>query len=97
MNPKEGREDSSSARRADGSETFFYRLVSSRLRSPAGRIPDQVGLIAHAKLSHELRAVRLDGAGADLESIGDLRVRLALGREAKHFSLPGRQGLVEVR
>jgi hypothetical protein len=70
MNPKEGREDSSSARRADGSETFFYRLVSSRLRSPAGRIPDQVGLIAHAKLPHELRAVRLDGAGADLESIG---------------------------
>ena len=48
-------------------------LVASRLaglcfdgqRSPLERVPDQVGLIAQAKLSHEIGAVALDGADAD--------------------------------
>src|SRR4029453_17461166 len=32
---------------------------------PLERVPDQVGLIAQAKLSHEIGAVALDGADAD--------------------------------
>ena len=32
---------------------------------PLERVPDQVGLIAQAKLSHEICSVALDGADAD--------------------------------
>src|SRR5206468_11229276 len=50
-----------------------------------------------AKLLHEICAVALDGADADRESLGNLGVGVALGRQVKHVSLPARQGLVALR
>ena len=64
---------------------------------PLERVPDQVGLIAQPKLSHEICAVALDGADADRQSLGNLRVGVALGRQVEHISLPARQGLVALR
>src|SRR4029450_12250659 len=63
-------------------------------RSSLERVPDQVGLIAQPKLSHEICAVALNGTDADRQSLGNLRVGVALGRQVEHISLPARQGLV---
>src|SRR5437867_6878605 len=60
------------------------------------RVPDQLRLITETELSHEIRAMALDGADADRQPPGDLRVREALGRQQEDFPLPGGQGLVGI-
>ena len=72
------------------------RIVAWRERGAAASISDELGDGGHAKLFHEMGAMRLDRAGADGQLRRDLTAGLSLNNERKDLPFAHRQDLVGI-
>jgi hypothetical protein len=79
------------SRRAAGHGLFF-----GRNQPVAHRVANQFGLVLQTKPLLQSGAVVLNGPRADVETRGNLRIRLSLHRQLQHLALSRRQGVVRI-
>ena len=61
------------------------------------RLTEQLCDVADFQAPHQIEAMHLNGAHADIQAAGDVAVGISLGHQFQNFFLPGRQSLGSFR
>ena len=68
-----------------------------RKESLLQRLTEQLRDVADFQAPHQIEAMHLNGAHADIQAAGDVAVGISLGHQFQNFFLPGRQSLGSFR